>query len=206
MKARLFCKVGDLSGASTEFEAEARIGRGSSNELSLATPLASRDHARIHWSDEAGCYLLEDLKSANGTSLDGLRVEQPEKLGRLHVITFADTHDFIFQVLDGDAPAPAPADPEARARLTVGGKRYNLRPGSYMIGRVAEAQIQIESNQVSRQHARLDVSETGVTLTDLGSSNGTFVDDAQLAANVAAPVSSASQIRFGSVRATLEGV
>ena len=40
------------------------------------------------------------------------------------------------------------------------------------------------ANGISRTHARLDVSETALHLTDLGSTNGTFLDGQQLTPNV----------------------
>jgi uncharacterized RDD family membrane protein YckC len=52
-----------------------------------------------------------------------------------------------------------------------------LRPGESIVGRSRTAQVCIPESTVSRQHARLIVGGLGeVSLEDLGSSNGTFVN------------------------------
>lgn len=50
------------------------------------------------------------------------------------------------------------------------------RQGGIVIGRDPGSDIQIPDPAASRFHARLDLSESGWTITDLDSSNGTFVD------------------------------
>jgi two-component system, cell cycle response regulator len=57
------------------------------------------------------------------------------------------------------------------------GQRFDLEPGSHVIGRVAEAQVRVEGSGISRQHARLEVEGSRVTLQDLGSANGTLVNE-----------------------------
>jgi two-component system, cell cycle response regulator len=46
-----------------------------------------------------------------------------------------------------------------------------------LIGRSSQAQIQIDHESVSRRHARIMLAETGVMMSDLGSTNGTYVND-----------------------------
>ena len=48
------------------------------------------------------------------------------------------------------------------------------------IGRLPECNIQIEDALLSRTHARLELSGTQVTITDLGSHNGTWVNDKKI--------------------------
>lgn len=57
------------------------------------------------------------------------------------------------------------------------GHKYLLKPGEILIGRSSQAQIQIDHESVSRRHARILLSESGVALSDLGSTNGTYVND-----------------------------
>jgi diguanylate cyclase (GGDEF)-like protein len=57
------------------------------------------------------------------------------------------------------------------------GHKYILKPGEILIGRSSQAQIQIDHESVSRRHARLVFSDQGVSLSDLGSTNGTYVND-----------------------------
>lgn len=52
-----------------------------------------------------------------------------------------------------------------------------LRPGRYTVARDPRADVPLRDPDVSRRHALLDVSRAGqVTVTDLGSANGTVVD------------------------------
>ncbi|WP_317931294.1 FHA domain-containing protein [Halioxenophilus sp. WMMB6] len=57
------------------------------------------------------------------------------------------------------------------------GKRYSLREGSTIIGRSTEADITLPSNHLSRQHAELKCKGGVMTVTDLGSANGTFLNE-----------------------------
>jgi len=102
MYARLLCQTGQLAGTSHRFTKETTIGKSRSNKLRLSPDTISSKHARIFFNEDRNCYYLEDLKSRNGTSLDGERVRGKERLGRLHIITLARQHDFIFQVVDDE--------------------------------------------------------------------------------------------------------
>ncbi len=126
MKARLVCRYGPDHGTEHTLGREAVIGRGEDSSVVLAAPEVSQRHARIWFDDERGAYFVEDLGSLNGTRLDGLRVERPERLGRLHVLSFAGASEFFFVELDRGpeeaaepAAGPAAARPEARSEDAV---------------------------------------------------------------------------------------
>ncbi len=58
---------------------------------------------------------------------------------------------------------------------------WEVPHGSFVIGRTSEnANIVIEDISISRQHAKIDVMPNSVVLTDLGSSNGIWVDGNRL--------------------------
>jgi len=120
MKARLFCKTGILSGTQHEISHEATIGKNAGNTIVLETPIVSGSHARIYFDKNENAYFLEDLDSHNGTRLDGERVTQKEKLDKLHVITFAENFEFIFQLVEaGLAAEPKAEKPLAGAAPTA---------------------------------------------------------------------------------------
>jgi pSer/pThr/pTyr-binding forkhead associated (FHA) protein len=56
------------------------------------------------------------------------------------------------------------------------GKRVKLPAGESIVGRDEGAKVRIASSEVSRQHCKLLVTARSVTVVDLNSSNGTYVD------------------------------
>jgi WD40 repeat protein/serine/threonine protein kinase len=82
--------------------------------------------------------------------------------------------------------------------------RTVLPPGQYVIGRTAECDIQVNADLVSRTHARLVITDDGAHIEDLGSSNGTFVNDEQV--TDPAWLGSDPQIRVGSATMTIRKV
>lgn len=57
---------------------------------------------------------------------------------------------------------------------------FELHQPSTVLGREPGCDIQLLDAKLSRRHARLEVSPQGVKLTDLGSTNGTFVNGRQI--------------------------
>ena len=103
MQARLFCKTGPLSGSTFAFQEEATIGKNPGNSVQITAAVISGKHARIYFDQQRMAFFVEDLKSRNGTWVDGVRVLQKERLERLSVISFAGSFDFIFQVVESVA-------------------------------------------------------------------------------------------------------
>ncbi|MCW2724786.1 MAG: cell division FtsK/SpoIIIE [Frankiales bacterium] len=85
-------------------------------------------------------------------------------------------------LLEVGAPS-RPRQPAGPAELRVvggpaAGTVHALAPGQVVLGRTGG--IRLDDPDVSRSHCRLDVAPDGITVTDLGSTNGTFVDGAQV--------------------------
>ena len=59
--------------------------------------------------------------------------------------------------------------------LTCGTREFSLANGEHIVGRDSNASVRLDSPKVSRQHARLVVTDVRATLHDLGSKNGSFV-------------------------------
>lgn len=57
------------------------------------------------------------------------------------------------------------------------GRKYNLERQSVLIGRSSKTDVQIDQESVSRNHAKIIISSTSIILRDLGSTNGTYVND-----------------------------
>jgi hypothetical protein len=78
-------------------------------------------------------------------------------------------------VTAGPTPAPQEEAADQGARLELNGATHVLE-GTTVIGRGAEADLQLTDTGVSRRHAELEVVEGGVALRDLDSTNGTWVN------------------------------
>ncbi|KAI9082270.1 hypothetical protein K1719_035814 [Acacia pycnantha] len=75
---------------------------------------------------------------------------------------------------------------------------YEIASSDVTIGRVAEkADLVIPVATVSGAHARIQKKGGNLLVTDLDSTNGTFIDDQKLRPGVVATVSSGSSIIFG---------
>jgi len=68
---------------------------------------------------------------------------------------------------------------------TLLGKRFVLEHSPTRIGRGADNHIVLDGDSVSRRHAHLEQRTEGWFVVDDGSTNGTYVNDEQLARQVA---------------------
>jgi phage tail-like protein len=74
------------------------------------------------------------------------------------------------------------------------------------IGRTPENGLALAHQTISRHHADLHMTEQGVTLTDLGSANGTFLDGERLLANQPHLLSDGTTFRIGPFLLTYRAV
>ncbi len=74
------------------------------------------------------------------------------------------------------APATAVSASPQHPIIDVDGERWLLTEPVTVIGRGSEADIVVSDSGVSRRHLELRITPTGVIATDLGSTNGTFVE------------------------------
>ena len=58
------------------------------------------------------------------------------------------------------------------------GKRYALGKAPWVLGRGEDCDLRTSENSVSRRHARVEPTPAGYAVTDMGSTNGTYVNDA----------------------------
>jgi pSer/pThr/pTyr-binding forkhead associated (FHA) protein len=74
--------------------------------------------------------------------------------------------------------------PQTEVILRHGGTelaRVTLPPGEYVIGRNPDVEIHADTPLISRRHARLTINYDHALIEDLGSSNGTFVNEQPVA-------------------------
>jgi hypothetical protein len=74
---------------------------------------------------------------------------------------------------------------------------FELVSGENRVGRAPTNEIHIVSDKLSRFHAKLNVSEDSVEIVDLGSTNGTFVNDNRLEKDQQVFLEPEDEVRFG---------
>lgn len=77
------------------------------------------------------------------------------------------------------------------------GRRFIVAPQGIRIGRTPPADIILPDRQVSRSHCMVELHGSVLKVTDLGSTNGTFVDGKRVEQSALLPVG--SSLRIGSV-------
>ena len=100
----------------------------------------------------------------------------------------------IFEkALEGDAfGAPAVQVP---VLIDESGREFPVRPGDNIIGR--EGDIQVLDGRVSRQHACITNADGQISIKDLGSTNGTKVNDQALVAQAPTLLSGGEKVSVG---------
>lgn len=203
LSGRPFTLIDDESEEEPDYFAPITIGRAPDCEFQIADQGVSGHHARL--SREADGIHLEDLDSANGTSIDGRRIKRVvvgwsqtfmvahhELSARAVVVTarsrrISSATSVVSALSELDLePTPArrigkgapgtttlrnrvsvPAAPAFRAEWPVG--------KVLVVGRDASCDIVIDTPNVSRYHCRLERQAEGILVSDVGSTNGTWV-------------------------------
>ena len=192
------------SGATKEFslaKANVAIGRASNNDIALADSSASRNHSRLECGED-GCTIV-DLGSANGTRVNGARVDRAT-LNPGDVVHIGKCK----LRFEGSGPGSAPgsgmdaemtrldtvmdletslqemsldvnlADTESPSlAVRAGGRTWEvpLTDEPITIGRRPDNGVVIDSAKVSRVHARIERTRDGFFVQDLGGDNGTWI-------------------------------
>ncbi len=169
---------GNARGERLSVETELLLGRAMSVEGRLGDdPVLSRRHARLA-RDAEGRLTIEDLGSANGTFVNGQRVQAPRTLEVGDLVSVGET---VLEVTE----TPSAAAVESSEELLViegpfAGRR--LAADGLVLGRsVAGPGGLPDDPELSRRHARVGRDADGrLTIEDLGSANGTFVNGVQV--------------------------
>lgn len=158
------------------------LGRSTTSDVIVPDSQVSRRHLRL-LLDDKGC-LLVDLKSANGTFVNGQRVHEAP-LGADDVVTLGGC------TLRYNPSAPPADDPLDRKHLPMHlsdtdtprlaihsqGKTWEipLTDEAMLIGRDDRAAIHIPDKHLDKQHARVERRGGDFYVSDLGSKEGTWI-------------------------------
>jgi pSer/pThr/pTyr-binding forkhead associated (FHA) protein len=197
------------------------IGRAEGDVRVPHDGLMSGRHAEIVRQPAANGYrwLLHDLGSTNGSFVrvgsTPLRHDSELLIGSGRY-RFETGGSLALAPPPGDAPnqptqawsgTPVRALAPALVELSPTGpiQRFTLTLPEYWIGRDPSCELALEggaADSVSRQHARIDLSTAGATLTDTGSRNGTLLNGQPVQGP--APLRAGDRIQLGYTGATLK--
>lgn len=88
------------------------------------------------------------------------------------------------------------------AFLVWDGNELPLKAGANSFGRKAENDVAIADPYVSGKHGQIDIEEDAVYFTDLGSTNGTFINGARLSSNMRTKIVEGDEFTIGSLSIT----
>ena len=202
------------------------IGRDANNAIVIQGAGISRNHAEL--TRQGSSYIIQDLGSSNGTSVNGQRITGPQvlksgdqiKLGQSVELAFEATMPAPLRTLlepestvaatppaapgatvvskapAAPGPRPAPPPPAAAAPISsgppatvfaepikmssggeppqliieeagIGTHTFTLTAAEYTLGRAEDNTLRVNSQIVSRHHARLEKIASGYRLTPL---------------------------------------
>jgi pSer/pThr/pTyr-binding forkhead associated (FHA) protein len=189
---------------------------GREGDVMIQDGRVSRKHAEVILED--GVVSVRDLGSTNGTTYNDEPLgEEPVTLSDGDEISFGGNAmrlsipgaEGATQTIPTNRTQAIDAPPttrEAAAYLLVAGERIALEKGENTIGRRGENDVVLEDPYVSGAHAIIELTESGVSLTDLGSTNGSFINGAKLDANVTTTITTSDEITIGRTEARIENV
>lgn len=166
------------------------LGRSSENDVAILDKHVSRRHAIIRYQE--GVFTITDLGSVNGTFVNDQRVTQPFPLFfgdqiRLYVpiLTYTSATSLEAQLAQeiGNITGGMASIGRGKLIITTGLQEGLIVPlvlDSILIGRAvtnATWEISLQDTAVSRPHARLQRVSDGWVIIDMGSANGTLLND-----------------------------
>lgn len=183
---------------------------GRQGDIVLDDSRISRRHASVVVGDTLA---ISDLGSTNGTKLNDAPVSDHQPMQQGSVISLGGFKLTLSlpgeaaktampiggQTLQGTAPSIA-----ATAHLVGGDTRYPLQRGPNTFGRRDSNAIVITDAYVSGAHGVIELEDDATYITDLGSTNGTMLNDAKLGANMRTRMEPDDVIRLGSLEFRIE--
>jgi len=191
-----------------------RVGSDADCALVLAMPGVARHHSEIEV--RGGQVFVRSIDATAPTVVNGRQITQETALKPGDLVLFGRVGCRVSAV---DRPATATAPPpsarkgageDARTRVRMTLPKFMLRgvsgatfgktfalTGSMVIGRQNDSDIPVPAEEISRHHARLQVTAEGVLVEDMNSANGTFINDKRVQNGVLKP---GDELRLDTVR------
>lgn len=154
----LLCRSGNDAGLAHRIGGgRCVVGRGTEASFALLHPDLSREHCLVSERPGVG-WVVEDLKSKNGTFLNGQRVSAGEArlLRHCDFLTLGNDLEFVFLDL---AQIPA-SEVVAAALIGPDGERVPLSLGDNLLGSHPDCDLIVEDKAVQERHLKLVLTAT----------------------------------------------
>jgi pSer/pThr/pTyr-binding forkhead associated (FHA) protein len=187
-----------------------RIGSAADCDVRIGAPGVAAHHCEISIHD--GHASVRPLEATAPTILNGRQVRGDTPLAVSDLLVLGRVGCSLVAEQPASAAPPGRRQPlpagQTVVRMTMPkfllrgvsgttfGKTFTLS-GNMTVGRQADCDISISSDEVSRRHARLTVQSDGVLVEDLGSANGTFINDRRIHTDV---LRAGDELRLDTVR------
>jgi pSer/pThr/pTyr-binding forkhead associated (FHA) protein len=179
---------------------------GRQGDILIVDTRVSRRHAQVTLDGQTAT--VEDLGSTNGTKVGGQSVSGRQSLNPGDVVSFGG-YEMTFstpgeanktqQAMSGRTAAISvtPTVKTAVAWIAVDDEEFSLEKRTYTFGRRTDNDIVVSDPYVSGRHGTIEADETGVYLTDTGSTNGTVLNDAKITPNQRTQLQPGDEIKLG---------
>jgi len=221
MNVRLTISQKDKPGTTQESRVESfdadviLLGRDAHCNVVLPLKAVSRAHARI--VRDGGVFYIEDVGSSFGTQVNNEPLPQGEKRRlyngdviaiaqfdvRFETVVPMPTGTFAWRPSASKASSPLAIIVSEKPYLRImngpnEGTRIELEEGhEYVVGRAQDAQILLNTDLVSRRHAKLRRDLAGTHVEDLESRNGIRLNRKSI---VSATLSDGDELEIGGVK------
>lgn len=172
-------------------QGEVLVGAGADCAVMLAAPGIAPQHCKLF--EREGQTFVQPLGNAV-TVLNGRQIAAETAIKPGDLLLFARVGARVVAMEKTPAPlsrqAAASGDDDGRTRVRMALPKFVMRgvsgptfgktfgvTGTLTLGRSAECDISIPSDEISRHHAKLQLVADGVMVEDLGSANGSFVNN-----------------------------
>ncbi len=164
------------------------IGKNNTNDVVIKNDAVKEFHAQILLRGEK--VFLKDITGNNGCYVNEKKIEEAElKAGDIIKLNSVE-----MEVLDGKHLSKGKSKPKSSENgwslisnnSWLEGQAFQLS-GKCIIGRGMNCDITIPGTHLSRQHCELTVKGTRLHVKDLGSSNGTFINEKKVVEGEAKP-------------------
>jgi pSer/pThr/pTyr-binding forkhead associated (FHA) protein len=190
-----------------------RVGSAVDCTIVLTAAGVAARHGEIE--TRGGHSVVRPLASASPTVLNGRQITQEMPLKPGDLLLFGRIGCRVASDRPAAPTAPPPsakksADEAARTRVRNTLPKFMLRgvsgptfgktfalAGTMVIGRQNDSDIPVAAEEISRHHARLQVTPEGVLVEDMSSANGTFINDKRVQSGLLKP---GEELRLDTVR------